>query len=194
MRFIWLKLTHFPAARVFKARFATWLKLVQNSSMGLGIFVIWIWDNFSWSYVRTLTGINNQGMSVSFLFHPQLIEQGTKPKNSDTIKICCNYTKHWTVWFYDRVNARSSLIWVHTVCLDLPVWKLIYFLVTGQEKRCKMPKTVTQMYTCTFKYNVQGDCNEYNIIYGELEEIFLYLSNEPRQANLCLRAFRHDKL
>ena len=68
----------------------------------------------------------------------QAVSTVKKPKNSDTRKICCNYPKRWTVWFYDRVMRpkdadriansvdpeRSSLIWVYTVCLDLPVQKL----------------------------------------------------------------------
>ena len=67
-------------------------------------------------------------------FNPYTIKN---PKNSDTRKICCNYPKSWTVWFYDRVmrpkdadgmansvdpdlmSSKSSLIWVYTVCLDL---------------------------------------------------------------------------
>ena len=31
-----------------------------------------------------------------------------KPKNSDTRKICCNYAKSWTVWFYDRVMHSKA--------------------------------------------------------------------------------------
>ena len=64
------------------------------------------------------------------------------PKYSDTQKNCCNYPKFWTESFYyivlgpkdtdrtansvdpDQTASRSSLIWVCTVCLDLPVWKL----------------------------------------------------------------------
>ena len=63
------------------------------------------------------------------------------PKYSDTKKICCNHSKIWTMWLYHRVmspndadgtansvdpdqTARSSLIWVCTVCPGISVRKL----------------------------------------------------------------------
>ena len=67
------------------------------------------------------------------------MEYRKNPKNLDTRKICCNYPKSWTVWFHDRVicskdadgmansvdpDQTAPLVWVYTVCLDLPVHKL----------------------------------------------------------------------
>ena len=80
------------------------------------------------------------------------------PKYSDAQKICCNHSKIWTMWLYHRVmspndadgmansadtdqtaprhwsdcSSRSSLIWVCTVCPDLPVRKHRNITVLGQ--------------------------------------------------------------
>ena len=99
---------------------------------------------FSWREINLLwTGFSkklkgaDQGMQ-----HLHVIKEYHKfPKYSDTQKLLCNHSKIWTMWHYHRVmspnhtdgmansvdpdqTARSSLIWVCTVCPDLSVWKL----------------------------------------------------------------------
>ena len=71
------------------------------------------------------------------------------PKYLDIQKICCNHSKIWTMWLYQRVmspndtdgiansvSLRSSLIWVCTVCLGISVRKFrkIMVLATKYEK------------------------------------------------------------
>ena len=96
-------------------------------------------------------------------------EYRKKPKNLNTRKICCIYPKSWTVWFCDRVmcpknadgmekkqyrpwsdcSSRSSLIWVYTVCLDLPVRKLRIVMVM-------QPKMQMEWNKCRHRSDCSG--------------------------------------
>ena len=90
------------------------------------------------------------------------------PRYSDTQKICCNYSKIWTVLLYHRVNSpndadgmansvdpdqvapRSSLIWVCTVCPGISVRKLRIITVCSKVFNGKIGHTAYHWYCCLY--------------------------------------------
>ena len=92
-------------------------------------------ESWSWSALRNITKYCLRSCA-SNIYHKKL-------KYSDTRKICCNYPKGCTVWFYDKVRCRQnskqcrpwsdcsseqSDLGLHCF-LDLPVRKLRIIMV-----------------------------------------------------------------
>ena len=87
-----------------------------------------------------LTGLSYTVFLPScFYLHYLMVLYRKIPNYSDTQKICCNHSKIWTMWLYNRVRSPNDadgmansedpdqtapLIWVCTVCSDLSVRKL----------------------------------------------------------------------
>ena len=86
------------------------------------------------------------------------------PKILGTRKMCCNHLKIWTFSFYHWVmhpkdvdeiansvdQEQTALILVYTVCLDMPVQKLMITVTCLSNQRCWLHTRLLQSFTRDF--------------------------------------------
>ena len=84
-------------------------------------------------------------------------------------------------YYYSFTNQLETLsICIHTICLESRVYILAYDF-----DRHLIPVLLDASLTSV--------CHSIVSVQAYATVLFLYTTSEPRQANLCLRAFRHDK-